>query len=562
MNNGRKIGLLLITFVAFVALIVWLFSSGGGTGGRKTVFTSNNWVSRYQIDQKHPYGLYHFNRLLKLHVGLKTGVKRIDNVNEFDSLIFDGTHTFMFVGSDFGIQTDEMDSVMADVNRGGTLVMAFEDLTDNLYPYFFREKYFYSDYSEELTVTNGKRRYQFYNVFQNDTISKWWKAFDAEELRRSDFESLSGFLELDNCVQIRFGSGKVILHTNPELFYNYQVLRRDGNAYCDYFLSKIPNDKEVLWMEFGRLPDDFDAYDTLDESTNSKQDNSYLQYLLGNRGMRAALLTLVLGVILFLLFRTRRIRPVVPVIPRKKNVTLAYAETITSIFYSKRNAYGLLNVLKKNFYNTVSRHFFIDLHRREGNREIMRLSEKSNIPAEEIEELIELFETKKAFSVDEHYVAEASRRQRSFYERSGILTEFTARRVEKKKRDFRRQLWLPALLIFGGISITLFGFYYLTQSRAIGITLWPLGIIWIIAGIIQLRKPLLSINSEELTFYPLMRKNKTYRREDIERIRVHEKSVVFQMRNGKKLKINYWEMSYFDKKQFKRYISGIQNVEL
>jgi len=146
-----------------------------------------------------------------------------------------------------------------------------------------------------------------------------------------------------------------------------------------------------------------------------KKDDSYLKFILENPYLRTALILLILGVILYVIFRSKRKRPTVPVIQEQKAMTLAFAETITSIYFAKRSPYGLLQVQRKNFYATIQRHYFLDLNRREGDRELRMLAEKSNRSLEEIQNMVGLLETKEVTKVDDQTITEVAQKQRAFY---------------------------------------------------------------------------------------------------------------------------------------------------
>ncbi len=560
MNHNRKILLLLIGFVFIVSISVWLIGSLGDeptSASGKRVYTSKNWASRYHLDQKHPYDLYHFNQILTRHLNKPASVNIIKTPDNFAALNMNGKKTYIFVGADFGVKDDEIERILEDVNSGSMLILSFDLMFESTYPYFFNKNNFFYDYSRQIQLDSKNRSFDFYHVYQNDSLAHWWKSFDTSKIRLEPHQTLVSNYGLSTSEMISYGEGKIILQSIPELYQNYQVLRKDGYYHAQELIRHIPQENPVYWLEFGRLDDSFGEYeDETDEGET--EDNSYLQFILSNRSTRVALLIAILAAVLFLIFRTRRVQPIVPVMEKKKNMTLAYAETMTGIFYSKRNPYSLLNVLKKNFYNTVSRHFFIDLSRKD-EKDIIRLAEKSNFPKEEIQELIRLFETKKVYSVDEEYVSLVSKKQRYFYLTTGIITEHTTSRIEKKSKDFRRQIVVPGLYIMLGIAFVLAGFYYLTVSKNFGVVLWPAGLILIFTGILQLRKPLISISSEIITFYPLFRKKRSYRREEIVEIVQLTNGARFRTIDNKKWTISMWEMSIFDKKQFKRYISGIQN---
>ena len=210
----------------------------------------------------------------------------------------------------------------------------------------------------------------------------------------------------------------------------------------------------------------------------------------------------------------------------------------------------------------MNRFFFVDLYRREGDKEIRILSEKSNTPIQEIEYLVKAYETKKAFNVTEQFVADLAKRKHQFYRNVGIISDQIHEKVMAKEMIFRRSLWLPILFILGGLVVFIVGTYYLTAAFGVGIALWPASFLLIYLGIARLSNPYLKVSKDEMIYYSTFGRKTVYKREDLVQTQLKKSGAVLNFAHNKKLIINYWDLSRFDKRQFERFISKLHTLEL
>ena len=565
MNKQTKIGLVSGVIVLMV-LVVWMMSSGESTanGKHRKPYVSSNWSKRFQVFDKTPLGLYLFTSLAGAHIDTNESIIPVTDWIQFDTLVHASNKkkTFMFVGNNFGLQNAELDTLLREVEKGSDLFMSYNGLTENIQPKLFRKYNIEFDYSPSVNVFVGKAKFKMINLFQNDTIATEWKAFGKIETKQPH-RSLSSFMEMSNFIEIEYGEGSIFLHSTPTMFYNYQLKRLHGFKYAEFALNQLEKDQSIYLLELGRLSDNYGNEDTdEDDGADGKRDDSYLRIIFENPTLLTALLLSILGVILFVIFRSKRTRPIVPFIQPKKNMTLAFTETITSIYFAKRNPYGLLQVQRKNFYATVSKHFFLDLQRREGDRALEILAEKSNHSKAEIVKLMSDLETKEAFSVSEQYVSDMLKRIHTFYNKVGIISDKVAAKVAQKEFVYRRSLLLPALFIIGGLFLLILGVYYLMSSIGIGIMLWPIGIVLFILGVIRLSKPFMIVDNKTIVHYSSLGRKTTYLKDDLTSTSMKKSGVILVFRNNKKLIINYWDLSRFDQEQFKRFISKFHTLEL
>lgn len=567
MTNQSKIGLILIVCVIMGGLI-WFLSGESpeeqAKAQKKQAYVSSNWNKEYQLAEKDPKGLYLFNKLLRAHIDRKQQMSFVSDARELETVIEDSSaqNTYVFVGNRFGLETSEFDTILKRVSQGSDVFLAYHEMTENLVSSMFDRYGHVFDYDEEINVFMGQKKMRMINLYQNDTVAKNWLAYDPACIAKDSMIELASFMELTALVELQHGDGRIYLSTTPELFQNYQIKRNPGFEFTSMVQDLLPKNQDVYMLEVGRLSDDYGTQDVdeLDEG-EGKEDNSYLRVIFENKTLLKAFLAAILGILIFLIFRSKRIRPVVPYLEPKKNTTRAFVETLTSIYFSKRNPYGMLSLQRRNFYNVIQKHFFIDLQRREGERELLALSEKSNIPLEEIKSLIAVLETKEAFDVSDQTIAQIHKRKQDFYKRTGIIADFIEERQASKELVVHRNLWTPGLLLMVGIAALFYGFYLLVDANGIGVLLWPIAAITLFLAIRQLRAPVVQLNEEEFIYTPSFGFKKSFKREDLIRVEWDNRSVQVVFKGKQTIIIHQREIGRFESAKFKRALQRFKTEE-
>lgn len=564
MNKQTKIGVVVGIIIAMF-LIVWLFSSGENQSQKKRAkFISSNWNSRFQVDDKKPMGLYLLTSLTQAHLDTNHQVSVVTDWMDMDS-IFEkdkSDKTFFFVGNNFGLQSSEMDTILSEVEKGSSLFLSFNDLTENLFSKLFYEYQTKYEYDDHVNVFSDKHKFKMINLFQNDTIATDWKAFGKIQ-SLGPHTTLSSFMEMSNFIKVQYGAGFLFFHSNPEMFYNYQLKRLPGFKYAEFTLNQLSSEQDVYLLELGRLTDNYGNEDVDDDSdAEGKVDDSYFKLIFQNPTLLTALLLSILGILLFIIFRSKRTEPIVPYIEKKKDMTLAFTETITSIYFAKRHPYGLLQVQRKNFYATIQKHFFIDLNRGSDHKVLDVLAEKCNMDRSEIDEMVNLLETKEASQISDQYITNVNKKMHSFYRKIGVISDKLNEKIQSREMVFRRAMLLPALFVFSGIALFVLGVYYLMSSIGVGIVFWPLGILLVILGILRMSNPYMKVNVKTIEYFSAYGKKYSFDKDDLISSELKTKGAVLNFKENKQLIINYWDLSRFDQKQFKRFVSKFHNLEL
>ena len=130
-----------------------------------------------------------------------------------------------------------------------------------------------------------------------------------------------------NFLKIPFGDGYFYLHSTPEIFANYNILKNSNIDYAEKFFSFLPF-QQVNWDEYykaGRV------------ITNS----SPLRVILNNPSLAAAYYLLVASILLFILIGIKRKQRIIPIIEPFTNTTLEFVNTIGTLYYQKGSHKGI-----------------------------------------------------------------------------------------------------------------------------------------------------------------------------------------------------------------------------
>ena len=150
--------------------------------------------------------------------------------------------------------------------------------------------------------------------------------------RRGDGEKLPNFLK------IYHGKGAIYVHSNPIAFTNYYLLK-NKESYTEKVFSYLPN-KTVYW----------DPHIKKSVYSNKKdEDNtSVFNYFLQHETLTWFLIVSSTGILLFMLFNARRKQRAIPIIKPLENTTVAFTQTISSL-YLKEDYQGTFDAVNAYF---------------------------------------------------------------------------------------------------------------------------------------------------------------------------------------------------------------------
>ncbi|MCH2198440.1 MAG: hypothetical protein MK081_06630 [Flavobacteriales bacterium] len=190
-----------------------------------------------------------------------------------------------------------------------------------------------------------------------------------------------------NYIRVKYGEGYFYLHSTPLAFTNYQLLKKEGFRYVSE-ACRYMGDGAILWDEHNRY------YQYAPYQGGSSGGSSYdhkegpLNFILSERGLRWAWFTLIALGVLYMIFGARRKLRAIPVLHAPENTSIDFAETIGTMFRIENDHGKLVRLKMRLFRAHVRERYLLKTAvetKEEENLLIERLSEKTDIPIEEIQ---------------------------------------------------------------------------------------------------------------------------------------------------------------------------------
>lgn len=169
---------------------------------------------------------------------------------------------------------------------------------------------------------NGEKTYVYTGQSKNSTYFSSYNPDNTEVLGYAEFE---GGEKEPNFIKVYYGNGYLLLHTEPVLFSNYEMLKKDHFKYVTDAFSYI-DDTGIIW----------DNYRTSRRNQALSNDDggffSSLGFIMKHKSLKMAFLTLLALGILYLLFNSKRRQRAQEVILPYSNHTLDFTKTLSELY--------------------------------------------------------------------------------------------------------------------------------------------------------------------------------------------------------------------------------------
>jgi len=519
MNKQTKILILIFSVLFAGILLSILYWNNSENPINSKSIKSSNWIDKYQIDSKDPYGLFLFFKLIK-NKNPNQKIEIISSSKQFDSIVkLEDNATFIMIGDTLGLMPEEAKLLNVKLLNGSSLFASASFFDKQLFDYFDLELKTEFFYENEVNFYFNKSNFNCYSIYQNDTIySEWYgfSSFNTEGLFMPS--SLIKLNTLHNLLKIELPfNSQLFIHSTPISLTNISARSKNAFNYLSFIVNQLPQNQRIYYLEIASVTNK-------GEKDEIEAENNLLKLITENRVLLNSMMLIIFCSILFVVFRSKRRRAKVQFVERELNYTKSYAETIASIYLNKKNPTFLLNLQKKNFYDTILRFYYIDLYKNQDDETLKRLAEKTNYKLDELISIIR-FLSVDGTQVSDEYIVKVAKKQHDFYNHCGIIEEKISRSF--KAFELGRNFWITTCFLLTGIVLFLYGLVMLSGSNAAGVILWILGVIFTFLSILRFIKPHLIVNEELITFHYLFRKSTEIRLEELLKINFKNEKIIF-----------------------------------
>jgi len=498
---NKKVIIALFSLVVFVLLFLLVF--GGDASDKEETYS--NWTTKYDFRSKEPQDLGLLKGLIQKHT--KDSVFILDHFNQLPQIKNKEKATFIFIGDIFYMPEKNFKSIKKYIDSGATMLLSYEKTNQTFYDKYFDQGAFYLEYNDKFFQWVGDTSLRYCTVYQNDTIFDDWSLYNKKAIKDTNYRAYMFAVDKPTAFYVKSGKGSIHFNANPKLFQNYQVISGNGYAHAAAWLKWIPKNENVIIMKFAVPP--APQLDNGDADNDLMEDTSYLQFIVQNEALRTAFLFALGLIFLFLLFRTKRRENILSGVENKRNMSVVFVETLSSIYLAKNSPTSVLQIMRRNFYAQINRHFYIDLTRKEKLKEnVERLIEKSGYPAEKINEII------KAFSPVGNVADNASlgvlyRKIDDFYKATGIRKNYDKVFIQGRGIEIYKSPIIGGLALVSSLLILFKGMQLLQYSDGLGIVLAISGALAMFLSIRLVMIPSIRMDDDKIVKYNFIFGKKT-----------------------------------------------------
>ncbi|MGQ2982688.1 DUF4350 domain-containing protein [Flavobacterium sp.] len=174
-----------------------------------------------------------------------------------------------------------------------------------------------------------------------------------------------------NFIRVGFGDGQFIFHTQPAVFSNYHLLKKDHYKYAEEALSYIP-EGTIYWHSGFR-----------------NISSSKLRYIKDQPALYAAMWLGIIGIIIFIFFNAKRKQRIIHEITPLRNTTIDFTKTIGNLYYQEGDHHTIIEKKIIYFLEHIRNEYLIDTYTLDDDL-VEKLHLKTGKPIEDIQKAIDL----------------------------------------------------------------------------------------------------------------------------------------------------------------------------
>lgn len=223
--------------------------------------------------------------------------------------------------------------------------------------------------SAEVNFVNTKLERNQYYKFSQGSYDHYITGFDTNKVTVLGVNK-NNYV---NFLKAKVGKGNLFLHTLPNAFTNYNLLKSDRD-YIYKCLSYL-NVRDVLWDEYYK--------------ESNKYQSTPIRYILSQPSLKWGYFTFIFAIILFVIFKGKRDQRIIPVIKPLANTTLEFIRTVGNLYFKQSNHKNIAEKKITYFIDFIRTKYSIRIIHL-NDETIQQLSDKSLVEKDEIRKMFNI----------------------------------------------------------------------------------------------------------------------------------------------------------------------------
>lgn len=341
-----------------------------------------DWRPTYSLHEKTPFGLYILDHELpslaknrKITKITETPYEYLNKYYDYDTLVNTYTikGTLMAISERPILDDPSIDELFYFVGHGNTAFLSMKGfpkkLLDSLKLDYQSE--FETNQDLNLWVENpilGNEKHTFKEGIGNNYFYKI-------DTLKTTVLGYQGYNDKHvNFIRVRYNDGWFILHTQPEVFTNFHLLKTNHYKYAEKVLSYLP-EAPIYW--------------SLKNQSGEIESGSQLRFIFSKPALRSAWYLFLLGMLVFIIFNAKRRQRVVPVIKPLENTTVDFAKTIGNLYFQEGNHSDLIDKKIVYFLEKIRQEYMLDTTKLDAEF-TKKLQQKSGKKLEDVQRVVYL----------------------------------------------------------------------------------------------------------------------------------------------------------------------------
>lgn len=307
-----------------------------------------DWRLSYTAYDKTPMGCHVFYEEAKPFFDNK-----IETVNKdpYEFLIqeeMQENSAYIFVNNEIYFDDRQTEKLLAYVEKGNTIFIS----TNNIFGKLGDTLNTWTNSAISLREISLTPKLYSPTFAQDSSISfkkavneSWFRSIDTlNTTALGYYEGSDKSAHKLNYVSIAHGQGSFLIHTLPEAFSNYYMLK-DNSQYTAHVLSYL-NADTVYWDEYIK--------------SGRKVITSPMRFVLTQDALIWAYYVFICGLLIFVLFKGKREQRIIPIIEPLKNSSVEFTRTVGSLYFQHSDFSNIIAKKITYFLEEIRSRYYLD----------------------------------------------------------------------------------------------------------------------------------------------------------------------------------------------------------
>lgn len=364
-----------------------------------------DWTPTYSNRDKIPYGTRMLYELLpEVFHNQRIRSIRLPVYNLLKEEKLPETSSYVFINFSFEIDKNDLKALLEYAHRGNNVFIAAERFGRNIEDTLqFETDSKFSNLAKQeghINFLNPQLRQKKPYVLARGTTERLFRLTDSLNTRKAVALGINDRDSI-NFLKIPFGEGQFYLHAEPRAFINLTLNKPNVSDYAFKALSYLP-EAPIYWDEY--------------QKQGREGNTSVFRVIYSKPALKWAYYLALIGMVGYIIFEGKRRQRIIPIIKPPQNTSLAFVETIGTLYYEKRNHQNIAEKKITHLLAFIRQRF--NLKTNVLDEEFKEaLLHKSGLQASAIEALFNMIEnTQKFGSISEYQLIDLNNKIEEFYQ--------------------------------------------------------------------------------------------------------------------------------------------------